>query len=361
MQAQCRSYAALAAEPDQAGGDKARPEAKYSHIALVSEWDTLYGRELPDTLKRCLGHTGGSDKLSSEPKCAEEKAEKDWLHPFKYLRGLDGQMPNVDGLGSGNGSKDSDNKPNKDSKDNAKSRPDPSAKDRAEGQSQFDYLRRLGDRIQQLDAKLRRDNENGIEAVGVLGSDVYDKLLVLQVLRPLLPNAWFFTTDLDALFLHPSAQNLTRNLLVASSFGLQLNPDIQGEIPPFRSSYQTAEFLATRVAIHGDAPPNKRLVSAAFDFRDRERRRVSVRSSRSIKNAIRGPPATDGKAISHLRRRTMQQRTLVNCVNIHGPASDMVPRPNAYSCHGSPGARPGPRPGPWTVRRSDFSSPQEFE
>jgi hypothetical protein len=30
-------------------------QARYSHIALVSEWDTLYGRELPDAIERCLG------------------------------------------------------------------------------------------------------------------------------------------------------------------------------------------------------------------------------------------------------------------------------------------------------------------
>ena len=56
--------------------------------------------------------------------------------------------------------------------------------------------------------------------------------------------ARFFTTDLDALLLHPAAQTRTRNLLVASGFGLRLRPDIQSEIPPFRSNYQTAEFLA---------------------------------------------------------------------------------------------------------------------
>jgi hypothetical protein len=72
---------------------------------------------------------------------------------------------------------------------------------------------------------------------------------VLQALRPLLPDAWFFTTYLDAVFVQPSAQSATRNLLVASGFGLQLRPDIQGAIPPFRSNYQTAEFLAARVAI----------------------------------------------------------------------------------------------------------------
>ena len=74
---------------------------------------------------------------------------------------------------------------------------------------------------------------------------------MLQALRPLLPNALFFTTDLDAIVLQPSALGRTRNLLVASSFGLRLRPALQGEIPPFRSSYQTAAFLSTRVAVRG--------------------------------------------------------------------------------------------------------------
>ena len=99
---------------------------------------------------------------------------------------------------------------------------------------------------------------------------------MLQALRPLLPNAWFFTTDLDALLLHPGAQTLTRNLLVASSFGLQLGSDIQGEIPPFRSGYQTAQFLATRVAARSESSSQKELAAAAPDVRDRDLARVSI-------------------------------------------------------------------------------------
>ena len=91
----------------------------------------------------------------------------------------------------------------------------------------------------------------GSRAVGVLGSDRYDKLLILQALRSLLPNAVFFTTDLDALVLHPTARPYTRNLLVASSFGLHLDDDLQREIPPFRSSYQTAAFFAAQAAVKG--------------------------------------------------------------------------------------------------------------
>src|SRR5262249_25041922 len=221
---------------------------RHSHIALISEWDTLYGRALPNSMARCLGGDE-CEKANLDP-----FTDKPWLHPFKYLRGLDGQLPN-DGSNYGDGSKDSSKKQDKDAKDGTKARPDAKVQDRAEGQGQFDYLRRLGEVMQQLDADLRREHQNGIEAVGVLGSDLYDKLLVLQALRPLLPNALFFTTDLDALVLHPIALTFTRNLLVASSFGLQLRPDIQGEIPPFRSSYQTAAFLATRVAVRSENGP----------------------------------------------------------------------------------------------------------
>ena len=248
------------------------------HIALISEWDTLYGREVPDAMARCLGRaTCKSDN--------DNEDHPEWLHRYEYLRGLDGQMPNVAGLDFGNGTKDSDNEPNKDSKDSkdsSKNRPDPSAKDRAEGQGQYDYLRRLGDRIQQQDAELRSRDQRGIEAVGVLGSDVYDKLLVLQALRPLLPDARFFTTDLDALLLHPDGQNRTRNLLVASGFGLQLRPDIQGEIPPFRSNYETAEFLAARVAIHSNDPPHPCWSRAPLLF--------EIGSSREFQFARAAPP-----------------------------------------------------------------------
>ncbi len=225
---------------------------KASHIALVSEWDTLYGRALPDSIARCFGEdenkgpggTKGCRQTDTDP-----FINKPWLHRFKYLRGLDGQMPGSQALGGGSASKTT--RQDKDGKDSAKPSADAKPQERAEGQGQFDYLRRLGDRIQQLDSELRQINSKGVEAVGILGSDLYDKLLVLQALRSLVPNALFFTTDLDALVLHPAALTYTRNLLVASSFALQLRPAAQGETPPFRSSYQTAAFLATRIAIRG--------------------------------------------------------------------------------------------------------------
>ena len=62
---------------------------------------------------------------------------------------------------------------------------------------QFDYLLRLAHALGTQDARLR-EHGHAIRAVGVIGNDPYDKLLVLQALRPQFPDAVFFTNDLDA-------------------------------------------------------------------------------------------------------------------------------------------------------------------
>ena len=111
----------------------------------------------------------------------------------------------------------------------------------AEGQSQFDYLGPLADDLRRRDGEFRRTDDGHIAAIGVLGSDIYDQLLILQALRPEFPEALFFTTDLDALLPQNEAQ-YTSGLLVASSFGLVLNLKLQKVMPPFRSIYQTPSF-----------------------------------------------------------------------------------------------------------------------
>ncbi len=88
------------------------------------------------------------------------------------------------------------------------------------------------------------EGKKEIQAIGVLGSDVYDKQLILQALRKKFPRAIFFTMDLDARLIHPAQRQWTRNLIVASHFGLQLNPTLQGTIPPFRDNSQTSLFYS---------------------------------------------------------------------------------------------------------------------
>jgi hypothetical protein len=108
------------------------------------------------------------------------------------------------------------------------------------GTSQFDYLRRTA-----LDLKAKRNQSGGnVVAVGILGSDIYDKMLVLQAVRPALPWAVFFTTDLDALYLEREMEPFTRGLIVASADDLDVNDSDDAaptpwKLPPMRDSYQT--------------------------------------------------------------------------------------------------------------------------
>jgi hypothetical protein len=210
----------------------ARPDGKQpspSHIAVVAEWDTLYGRSLRREFR------------------ASEEEPGFCVSRFTYVRGLDGQMPaSGDGAASSAGS----SKQSQGDKD-AGRRKDGSFTEMAEGQSQFDYLRRLAMQMHAQDRRIRQSSTDGLglRAIGVLGSDLHDKLLVLRALQPEFPNVVFFTTDLDARFLHPREQAWTRNLIVASNFGLQLAEGLQGGVPPFRDSYQTSTFLSTRLAI----------------------------------------------------------------------------------------------------------------
>ena len=158
----------------------ADPRDSRNHIALISEWDTFYGRALPQTFISSVRHK--SDK----------RREIDWIHQFSYLRGIDGQLP-VASKSEATGSV---------SLDNQKKDKETETIERPVGRSQFDYLRRLAMRLERWDEKIRLEDEGSIEAIGVLGSDVYDKLLVLQALRDRFPATIFFTTDLDARLLH---------------------------------------------------------------------------------------------------------------------------------------------------------------
>lgn len=218
---------------------KPEPKAEEQHLALISEWDTFYGQTLPGTMEHCF----------EDPNCAGKEGHA-WVHKFTYLRGLDGQLPGVQGSedrkgGKGTGEADSKSSP----AGFLKAQTDAQESDRPNGQGQFDYLRRLTAHLRRTDEGLRQSGEGRIRAIGVLGSDVFDKLLVLQAVRPEFPDALFFTTDFDVTLTMGSQLSWTRNLIISSSFGPELSDEIQDEIPPFRSSDQTSAFLATNLAI----------------------------------------------------------------------------------------------------------------
>ena len=230
------------------------PADKQNHIVLISEWDTFYGRMLSLTIRAEIGsrqnplptQAGFIEAYISGSKEYAHLPEN--FHPFVYLRGLDGQT-----VGGSSDAKD-------DGADQGRSgRSSPASLEelrrwapdanKAAGQAQFDYLGRLGDQIHALKKQFKYKNTGDLKAIGIVGSDAYDTLLILQALRPRFPGLIFFTTDLDVRFIHPKERDWARNLIVTSAYGLALHPDLQGDVAPFRDSPQTAQFAACLAAL----------------------------------------------------------------------------------------------------------------
>src|SRR5262249_59930404 len=122
-------------------------------------------------------------------------ARPPWGRRFRYPRGLDGKTPG----GSPPESKSGGEKPGGDGAGPWE------PLERAEGPAQVDYLRRLAAHAREVPSDPGDGSSGGeVRAIGVLGSDVYDKSLVLRAFRREFPKAVFFTTDLDARMLHPA-------------------------------------------------------------------------------------------------------------------------------------------------------------
>lgn len=217
-------------------------------VILIGEWDSFYGRTLPIEFR-----AAACKKISSFPEqdlgtidvpvtikqwCSDiphavdlqirRQADYESLRlnvqRYSYLSGLDGEVPGEDK----NKTVRADG-----TKENQRERP--------EGTSQVDYVRALVNRIQ--------DEGEGARAIGIFGTDPYDSLLIVKALRPAFPHAIFFTVGLDARHLHPSEYKWTRNMVIASPFGLQLDGGLQRDVPPFRSNYQTSTYFATLQAV----------------------------------------------------------------------------------------------------------------
>jgi hypothetical protein len=196
-------------DPAKKPSDK-NPDPLCPRIVIFTESNTKYSREIASELKKQLPNTR--------------------QEVYTYLRGLDGRSDDIRSTTAPENSK-----------------PDVVASilqgraisETSFGTSQFDYLRRQALR---LEGRKSRDRKNQVAAVGILGSDIYDKMLVLQAVRPELPSAIFFTTDLDALYLEREMQPFTRNLVVASADDLDANRGQAGaywRLPPMRDSYQS--------------------------------------------------------------------------------------------------------------------------
>jgi hypothetical protein len=189
---------------DELAGLRCKNRPHGDHVVLLSEWDTVYGRYLPESVSAAFA----ADQ-PSRGGCRLEPSR--WIFEASYARGLDGRLPSrgpakrevsADRDGVQTNGEEQTRVGGQTRDEESSATPETASRfEGAEGQSQFDYLRRLTDALRECDDELRREGKGRIAAIGILGSDVYDKLLLLQALGPEFPEAIFFTTDLDALLL----------------------------------------------------------------------------------------------------------------------------------------------------------------
>ncbi len=207
---------------------------KLAHVAILSEFDSAYGRALPEAMIKAAK---GETTFNSE--------DSIW-HWFSYPRGLDGRMTPSGGPAT---QSNSDKSPSG-SANSTEYKPD----EVPNGTSQADALRRLADYLENLQTKLIQNDGAGICAIGLMGGDVYDKLWILRALRPRFPGVIFFTDNLDAWLWQKDELRTTRNLIIASPYALTLGQELQMGKPPFRDSYQTSAYATTLTALGAIKP-----------------------------------------------------------------------------------------------------------
>jgi hypothetical protein len=204
-----------------------------AHVVILSEWDTPYGRSLSTSFAALASGQSANEIIEQPP----EKRPA-WIHPYHYLRGIDGQLP---------GDPVKDNQ--RDSGQKSSSTQETVPVEATEGLNQSDYLRRLARQLKSDNVRWQREDGFGIRAIGLLGSDTYDKLMILRALRPQFRDVIFFTNNYDAHFERRDDWEDTRNLIIASPFGGALPETYsQQHVAPFRDSNQTSMYTGTLVA-----------------------------------------------------------------------------------------------------------------
>jgi hypothetical protein len=209
------------------------PMVKAKHVVILSEWDTEYARSLAKTFEE-----------EAAPASTEDPGKEPLrLSFFHYMHGIDGRLP---------GEPAKDNTGGDSQKQQPTQRP---ATEATEGLDRSDFLRRLARQLKDKDEQLRSEGKGGIRAIGLLGSDIYDKLMILRALRPEFRDAIFFTNNYDAHFQRREDWSDVRNLVVASPFGstaLIKHRDgtvcFKQHVAPFRDNNQTSMFLGTLAA-----------------------------------------------------------------------------------------------------------------
>jgi hypothetical protein len=215
-------------------------------IVVFYETDTFYGRALALTLETLAkfpypAHPSPqSEQLLSRLFSNSQEGVPFEVELIGYFRGLDGfsslyHKQYVSGQAGSSG----------DAASSSGGASKSVGLDRGEGSSQFDYIKRICNSIDRNDPPC---------AIALLGTDIFDKLSLLSILHEKLPDALYLSTQLDSRYLAPENLAFTRNLIVASPFGL--SPiDEKGRKPvrsvSFRDSNQTALYTAVQSSVLG--------------------------------------------------------------------------------------------------------------
>ena len=218
-------------------------------ILVFYETDTFYGRALALTLETLAKYpypahpSPQSEQLLSRLFSNSEERAPFRVELIGYFRGLDGfsSLYHKQYVSAQTGSSGDAKATSPEAGGTSKA----VGLDRAEGSSQFDYIRRICNSIDRNDPPC---------AIALLGTDIFDKLSLLSILHESLPDALYLSTQLDSRYLAPENLAFTRNLIVASPFGLS-PMDEKGRKPArsvsFRDSNQTALYTAVQSSVLG--------------------------------------------------------------------------------------------------------------
>ncbi|SFD94296.1 hypothetical protein [Nitrosomonas sp. Nm166] len=223
---------------------------KSSEIAIITE----QGSEKTHSLLEKFCKSFFNQIERRDPNAQDDLCEK---QNFYYLKGLDAYQQVIDKHHKAEDHQTAKKLNDRFSKDDLHNPP--------VGPTQYDYLHRLAKQIKETrDGIDLKERVKGVKAVVIFGSDIYDKLVILQALRTEMPHIPVFTTNLDAQMFHPQRWRWTRNLVVASHFDLRLNKDYQKHIPAFRDSRQTDIYYNTINTLK-KLPENADIPSLVFE------------------------------------------------------------------------------------------------
>ncbi len=223
-------------------------------ILLISELDSLYGRNLPEDFRNAWNRiTSGKDRSR--------------IKSLTYFKGLDGRFQTAakdKGGASGDGGGSNDKGGAGDDAGKAAAGNGAVRSYEPRGIAQSDSLRRIGFEMRYADDEL-----DDVIAVGVLGSDVFDKLLVIRALRPVMKDAFFFTNGLDAWMWDSKEIDTTQGMITAAPAGVEMGDILSEEtllrdkplrVLPFRNSYQSVLFRSAYYSLGpvGISPENPR-------------------------------------------------------------------------------------------------------